>query len=51
VRYAQLEIKGTIYNKSIQISAYADDIDVVGWIVAHIKESFLALSAAAKKWD
>jgi hypothetical protein len=33
---------------SIQILAYADDIDTVGWTVSYIKEAFLALSAAVK---
>jgi hypothetical protein len=30
MRDAQIETKGTIYNKLIQILANADDIDIVG---------------------
>jgi hypothetical protein len=43
-------LKCTIYNKSIHILAYADDIDilVVGQTVISNKEAFLALSAATK---
>jgi hypothetical protein len=44
MRDAQLETKGTIHNKSIQILAYDDDNDTV----SSVKEAFLALSAAAK---
>jgi hypothetical protein len=46
MRDAQLETTGTIYNKSIQIFAYADNIDIVGQTVICVKEAFFALSAA-----
>ena len=47
IRDAKLETKGTIYSKSIQILAYADDVDIVGRTINSIKEAFLALSKAA----
>ena len=52
IRDAELETKGTIYSKPIQILAYADDIDTVGRTINSIKEAFLALSkAASNMWD
>ena len=47
IRDAKLETKSTIYNTSIQILAYVDDIDIVGRTINSINEVFLALSKAA----
>ena len=49
IRDSQINTKGTIYNKSIKILAYADDIDIVGRTVNSVKEAFLSLSKAAEK--
>ena len=49
IRDSQIDTKGTIYNKSIQILACADDIDIVGRTVNSVKEDFLSLSEAAEK--
>jgi hypothetical protein len=46
LRDAQLETKGTICNKSIQILTCAD-VDIVGRRVSSVKETFFALSVAA----
>ena len=46
-RDANLETKGTIYSKLIQIFSYFEDIDIVSWTINSIKEAFLALSKAA----
>ena len=35
--------RGTIFNKSVQILAYADDIDITARTESTLKESFLAL--------
>jgi len=47
IRDAKLETKGTIYSKSFQILAYADDIDIVDRTINSVKEVCLALSKAA----
>jgi hypothetical protein len=47
MRDAQLETKGTVYNKSIQILTYADDTDIVRQTVSSVMEAFLPLLAAA----
>ena len=47
IRDAKLETKGTIYSKSIQILAYADDIVIVGRTINSVKEACLALSKVA----
>jgi hypothetical protein len=44
----QLEKKGTIFKKSIQILDYVDDIDIVGQTVSSVQEAFLALTDATK---
>ena len=48
IRNSQMNIKGTIHNKSIQILAYADDIDIVGRSISAVKEAILALSKAVQ---
>jgi hypothetical protein len=47
LRDAELETKGTIYNKSIQILTCVVDIDIICWTVSSVKEAFFALSIAA----
>lgn len=48
VRDAGLDNRGTIYNKSIQTLAYADDIDLVARTIRKTKEAFTSLSNAAE---
>ena len=47
VRRAGVDNRGTIYNKSTQILAYADDVDIIGRNVRCVKEVYLALERAA----
>ena len=48
VRDAALNIRGTIFYKSIQIIAYADDIDIIGRTQSAMIEAFNSLEKAAK---
>jgi hypothetical protein len=47
VRYLGIEIKGTIYNKTIEILAYADDIGLEGRTTGVLK-AIINLSEAEK---
>jgi hypothetical protein len=49
VRRAYLQTTGTIYNKEIQLLAYADDIDIVGRSQSAVRDSYLALEREAAK--
>ena len=49
VRRAKLEVNGTIFTKSTQLLAYADDIDIVGRNVASVKETYIALERQATR--
>ena len=49
VRITEIDTRGTIYNKSTQILAYADDVDIVGRNVRSVKEVYLALENALNK--
>lgn len=40
---------GTIYNKSVQLLAYADDLNLIGRTIEAIEENFLALEIAFKR--
>lgn len=42
-RMARIDTKGTIFHKSKQVLAYADDIDIVGRSETAVKETFKAL--------
>ena len=48
VRDATLNIRGTIFYKSVQILAYADDIDIIGRTQSQMIEAFNSLEKAAK---
>lgn len=48
VRDANLENRGTIYNKSMQIMAYADDVDIVARTLRKSKETFEVFSTSAE---
>jgi hypothetical protein len=49
VRRANLQTTGTIYNKKIQLLAYADDIDIVGRSQSAVRHAYLALEGEAVK--
>lgn len=49
VRSAGVTMTGTIYNKSTQILAYADDIDIIGITEAAVTEAYIALKHAARE--
>lgn len=49
VRDAGIQRDGTIWNKMVQLLAYADDINIIGRTVTAMKGAFLALVRAAKK--
>jgi hypothetical protein len=49
IRDAKLDIRGNIYTRIIQILAYADGLVIVGRTIQAMKESFMALEAAARK--
>jgi hypothetical protein len=49
VRRANLQTTGTIYNKEIQLLAYADDIDIVGRSQSAVWNAYLALEGEAAK--
>jgi 4-hydroxy-L-threonine phosphate dehydrogenase PdxA len=49
IRYAKINTRGGIFCKSVQIFAYADDIDIVGRSQVAVKEVFISLEKAAKK--
>ena len=49
VRRAKLQTTGTIFNKTTQILAFADDIDIIGRSQAAVREAYLALEREANK--
>jgi hypothetical protein len=49
VRRANLQTTGTIYNKEIQLLAYADDIDIVGRSQSAVRNAYLALEGETAK--
>jgi sorting nexin-29 len=48
IRNAAVNIRGTIFDKSVQILAYADDIDIIGRTQSAVIEAFTSLEKAAK---
>jgi hypothetical protein len=47
VRTAGIQTNGTIFYKSVQLLAYADDIDIIARSQAALKEAFISLERAA----
>ena len=41
VRDADIQLRGNIYYKSVQLLAYADDVDIIGRTEADIKKHLL----------
>jgi hypothetical protein len=51
VRDVGINRRGTILYKSVQILAFADDIDIIGRTQKSMREAFLNLERAAKKMN
>ena len=51
VRDSGINTRGTIFNRSVQILAYADDIDILSRSAKELKVAFLALEKAAGKMN
>jgi hypothetical protein len=49
IRDAEVETRGTIFNKSVQIMAYTGDIVIAGRSLAVVKETFISMEKAAKE--
>jgi hypothetical protein len=49
IRDAEVETGGTIFNKSVQILAYADDIVIIGRSLAVVKETFVSMEKAVRE--
>ncbi|GFW37931.1 reverse transcriptase domain-containing protein [Trichonephila clavipes] len=47
IRDSGLDRKGTLWNRSLQLLAYADDIDIIGRSEKAVKEAFQALEISA----
>ncbi|GBM36204.1 hypothetical protein AVEN_97571-1 [Araneus ventricosus] len=47
IRVSGLDRKGTLWNRSLQLLAYADDIDIIGRSERAVKEAFRALEISA----
>jgi len=47
VRNAGIQANGTIFYKSVQLSACADDVDIIARSQTALKEAFLSLERAA----
>ena len=49
IRESNIDTRGTIFNKSVQLLAYADDIDIIGRSERAVRETFSRLEKEAKK--
>ena len=49
VREAGVNIQGTLLSKSVQLVAFADDIDIMGRGAREVKEAFVALEKSASR--
>jgi hypothetical protein len=47
VRNAGIQTNGTIFHKSVQLLAYADDTDTIARSQTALKEAFISLERAA----
>jgi hypothetical protein len=48
IKKSGIETRGTIFHKSIQVLAFAYDINIIGRSLRVVKEAFLNLEKAAK---
>jgi sorting nexin-29 len=48
IRDATVNVRGAIFYKSVQISEYGDDIDIIGRTQSAMIEAFTSLEKAAK---
>jgi uncharacterized protein YcbK (DUF882 family) len=51
IRNAEEETRGTQFNKSVQMSSYADDIVIIGCSLAVVKKIVINMEKAVRKWD
>jgi len=49
IRISGIQTRGTIFYKSVQLKAYADDIVIIGRSLASMKEGFQLLEEASKE--
>ena len=49
VRRAGIDTRGTIFNRSVQLLGFADDIDIIARGIETVKETYTRLKAEAKK--
>ena len=49
IRKSGIQTRGTIFYKSFQLMAYADDIVIIGMSLASMKEGFQLLEEASKE--
>lgn len=49
IRDSQIETTGTIYQKSVQVLGYADDLDLIGRTFPAMEMAYLALENAARQ--
>jgi hypothetical protein len=49
IRKSGIETRGTIFHKSVQVFAFADDINIIGRSQRVVKEAFLNFKKAAKE--
>jgi sorting nexin-29 len=49
IRDLGIERRGTIYYKSVQVLAYANDLDIIGRSETDVKEAFIKLNNEAQK--
>jgi sorting nexin-29 len=51
IRGAAVNTRATIFYKSVQILAYADDVDIIGKIQPAMIEAFTSLEKAARSMN
>uniref|UniRef100_T1HU63 Reverse transcriptase domain-containing protein n=1 Tax=Rhodnius prolixus TaxID=13249 RepID=T1HU63_RHOPR len=49
VRESCIQTDGTIFNKSVQLLAYADNLDIIGRSFRAVEEAFLTLEGPARR--
>jgi sorting nexin-29 len=49
IRESGIDTRGTVFHKSTQLLAYADDVDIIGRTERAVSEAFIKLEEAAKR--